>query len=100
MYILAFMQSTHYSCLIFKNLNSLKGFLKNTQISNFMKICPVEVELFHVDKRSDMMKLIVVFRSLVSATRRCIIQLRRTLVLLILAVYESFFVFQQTIEFF
>jgi len=47
-----------------------------------------------------MMKLIVAFRSLMNATRRRIIQLRHTLVLLILAVYESFFVFQQIIELF
>ena len=25
-------------------------FKKNTQISNFMKICPVGAELFHVDR--------------------------------------------------
>jgi hypothetical protein len=38
---------------------------KNLQISNFMKICPVGAELFHVDgwmeRCTDMMKLIVAF---------------------------------------
>ena len=37
-------------------------FRKKTQISNFMKIRPVRVELFHVDGRTDMTKLIVTFR--------------------------------------
>ena len=32
---------------------------KNTQISDFMKIHPVGAELFHVDRQTDMMNLIV-----------------------------------------
>jgi hypothetical protein len=31
-------------------------FLKNTQISNFMKICPVGTKLLHADGRTDMTK--------------------------------------------
>jgi hypothetical protein len=31
------------------NFNFLGSFSKNTQISNFMKICPVGAELFHAD---------------------------------------------------
>jgi len=38
--------------------------LKNTQISDFMKICPVGAELFHADKHTT--KLIVTFRSFVN----------------------------------
>jgi hypothetical protein len=42
-------------------------FSKNTQISNFMKICPVGAELFHVelqtDKETDMMKPVVAFHN-------------------------------------
>jgi hypothetical protein len=34
---------------------------KNTQISNFMKIRPVEVELFHADVQTGVTKLIVAF---------------------------------------
>ena len=34
-----------------------------------MKICPVEVEFFHADGRSDMKKLIVAFRN--SANSKC-----------------------------
>ena len=35
------MQSTPYSCLILWNLNFINTFLKNTQISNFIKIDPM-----------------------------------------------------------
>ena len=43
----------HVKCLLFlskfnETLNFLNGFSKSTQISNFMKIRPVEAE-FHVD---------------------------------------------------
>jgi len=34
-------------------LNLLDRFLKNTQISNFMKIRPVAAELFHANGRTD-----------------------------------------------
>jgi len=33
--------------------------MKNPQISNFMKMQPVEAKLFHADRRTDMRKLIV-----------------------------------------
>jgi len=36
-------------------------FSKNTQMSNFMKICPVVDQLFQADRRTDMPKLIVAF---------------------------------------
>jgi len=38
-------------------------FLKNTQISNFMKIQPVGAELFHADRQTQTMKLTVVFHN-------------------------------------
>jgi hypothetical protein len=46
-----------------RNLNFLCRFSKNTQISNFIKIRPVGVELFRADGQTDMTKLIVAFRS-------------------------------------
>jgi hypothetical protein len=39
----------------------LDRFLKNTQISNFMKIRPVGAEIFHAEGRTDMTKLTVPF---------------------------------------
>ena len=42
-------------------LNFLGRFSKNTEISNFMKIGPVEAELFPADRPTDMTKLTVVF---------------------------------------
>jgi len=42
-------------------LKFLEIFSKNTEISNFMKIRPVGAELLHVDRRTDMTKLIVAF---------------------------------------
>ena len=45
------------------NSNFLRRFSKSTEISNFIKICPVEAELCHADRRTDMTKLIVAFRN-------------------------------------
>ena len=42
-------------------------FLKNPQISNFMKIRQVGAELFHVDRQTDITKLIVAFRRFVKS---------------------------------
>jgi len=50
------------------NMNFLNRFSKYTQISNFMKICPVGTELLHVDRQmdrcADITKLIVAFKIL------------------------------------
>jgi hypothetical protein len=40
------------------------------QISDFTKICPVRVELFHVDGRTQMTKLIVAFRTIAKVPKR------------------------------
>jgi hypothetical protein len=49
----------------------IERFSKNAQVSNFMKIHPVEVELLHMDGRTDgrtnITKLIVVFRNFANA---------------------------------
>ena len=37
--------------------------LEKSQVSNFIIIRPVEVELFHVDRQTDMTNLIVAFRN-------------------------------------
>jgi hypothetical protein len=58
-------------------LNFFDRFLKNPQISNFMKIYLVGAELFPVDGwtdrqmdgQTDMMKLIVTFQSFVNAAK-------------------------------
>jgi len=47
------MLSTHHSCQILIKLELLDRFSKNTQVSNFMKILPVEDELFPADGRTD-----------------------------------------------
>jgi hypothetical protein len=40
---------------------SINRFLKNTQISIFMKICPVGAELFHAGRWTNKTKLITAF---------------------------------------
>jgi hypothetical protein len=48
------MQITHYSCQILMKLEfSQLIFEKNPQMSNFMKICPMGAELFHVERQTD-----------------------------------------------
>jgi len=43
---------------------------KNTQISNFMKICPMGAEMFHADRWMDMTKLIIALRNFANAPTR------------------------------
>jgi hypothetical protein len=38
-------------------------------MSNFMKIRPIEIELFHADRRTDMKKLTVAFRNFSNAPK-------------------------------
>ena len=47
----------------FKVNRIFSRFSKIAQISNFMPIRPVGVELFHADRRTDMSKLTVAFRN-------------------------------------
>ena len=54
-----------------RNLNFLNRFSKSTQISNFMKILPIEAEMFHADRRTYTYtaKLIVAFRNFAKAPK-------------------------------
>jgi len=66
-YLPSMYELLHVKCpLLFSdfcwNLDFLCIFLKNTHISNFMKIPQLEAELFHADGRTDMTKLIVALR--------------------------------------
>jgi hypothetical protein len=54
-------------------------FSSNTQISDLMKIRPVEAELFYADGRTDMTKLIVAFRSAANALLKMGIKNVRTM---------------------
>jgi hypothetical protein len=48
-----FIQNTRYSFQILLQLKLYRQFSKNIQISNFMKIRPVEAELSHAGKQTD-----------------------------------------------
>jgi hypothetical protein len=63
------------------SLNFLHPYSKNTQISNFMKIRPVGVELFHADRRTDMTKVIVAFRSFANTPKISVCTSQRTVCL-------------------
>jgi len=55
---------------MFISLQTLStDFQKNTQITNFMKICPLEAELIHVDGQTDCMKIVVAFCNFVNAPK-------------------------------
>jgi hypothetical protein len=57
------MYSTRHSCQTNEICIFVDTFLKNTQISHFMKIRSVGAELFHTDEQTDMTKLTVAFRN-------------------------------------
>jgi hypothetical protein len=52
--------------------------MKNTQVSNIMNIRPMEAELLHADRRTDMTKLTVNFRNITNAPKHCSFQLKRS----------------------
>jgi len=58
-----------YSCPILMKLVFSRIFSKSIQISNSKKIRPVRTELFHVDRRTDMTKLIAAYRSFENAPK-------------------------------
>jgi hypothetical protein len=49
-----------------------QDFRKNTQISNFMKIRLEAAELFHADRKTDITKLIAVFRNFAKAIKNAV----------------------------
>jgi len=66
------MHNTRYSCHILMKFEFSRHIFENINISNFMKIRQMEIELFHVlrpDGESDMTKLIVAFRSYANASK-------------------------------
>ena len=54
-------------------MNFLDSFSKNARISNYMKILPLVVELFHVegrtDRQTDVTKLVFAFRNSANAPK-------------------------------
>ena len=51
-------------------LDHLDRFSQKSEILNFIKIRPLRVVLFHLDRRTDM-KLTVAFRSIANAPKNC-----------------------------
>jgi len=52
---------------MYQNLNLLAEFSNNTQIPNFVKICPVAAELFHAGERTDMTNVTAAFSNFANA---------------------------------
>jgi hypothetical protein len=52
--------------LDFNNFSFLDMFAKDTQVSNFIKIHPMETKLYHADGWTDVSKLIITFRNFVN----------------------------------
>jgi len=46
------------------------NFLKNTEISNLMKIRPVRAEMFHADRQTEMTRPTVAFRTFTSGPNK------------------------------
>ena len=66
-YVLIKCKSTRYSCPILMRLVELpQQISKNSQASNFMKICPVGAELVHAHRQTDKTKIIVAFSILLT----------------------------------
>jgi hypothetical protein len=57
-------------CRILLKLEFSRRIFEKSQISNFIKIRPVGAELLHADKRTDMTKLTVAFRSFPNAPKK------------------------------
>ena len=47
------MQSFRYSCQILMKLEFSRQIFEKSSLSNFMKVRPMEAELFHTDGRTD-----------------------------------------------
>jgi len=62
------------SCKILMKAEFLDRILKNTQTSNFVKICPVGPESFHAlrwtDRQTDMMKVTVALCNFMNAPKK------------------------------
>jgi hypothetical protein len=52
-----------------KNEFSPQNFEKKAQISSFIKIRPVRIELFHADGQTDVTRPLVAFRNIADAPR-------------------------------
>jgi len=48
-----------------------RKFVKNTQMSSFMRVYPVGAVFFHADRRTVMTKLVVAFRNFAKAPKNC-----------------------------
>ena len=62
-------ESTRFSCRILMKLEYLHRCSKNTHIPNFIKIRPVEGDLFHAEGETHKTKLKVAFRDFTNAPK-------------------------------
>jgi hypothetical protein len=68
------MKSNRCYCRILMELEFSRQIFEKTQISSFIKICPLGAEAFHANRQTDMTKLIVAFRNFADTPNKCVMK--------------------------
>ena len=81
MYIALHIPSTRYSRPVLMKLEFSRQIFEKFSSIEKMKTLPVEAELFHADRRTDMRKLIIAFRNFTNAPKTTVCKVKRDIVI-------------------